>query len=254
MRHPEVRRDAIANTAAQSSAGRKRASFHSRRNFDAATRCGGNDCADFATIERDASECNATECNATECGASCSRAARQKNPIRNKLRSRTRTTRQLRRSIPRHSRRKIAPSEKTSAAKIPAEKIVPEKSNSEKLPTATPASEKLEEAPRKPAVAKTPAALTPKAAQVKQKIDDALAERNLTGKASVQGVGNTLMLTGKLRPTQHAALLNLLHDLPAGVKIVDNIGDDSSAPATTSCDCRDYIERHAAQEHRTPRL
>ena len=42
------------------------------------------------------------------------------------------------------------------------------------------------------------------------------------------------MLTGKLRPTQHAALLNLLHDVPAGVKIVDNIGDDSSSPAATS--------------------
>ena len=76
--------------------------------------------------------------------------------------------------------------------------------------------------------------LTAKAAQVKQTIDDALADRGLTGKASVQGVGNTLTITGKLRPQQHSALLNLLHDVPAGVRIVDNIGDDSSAPAATS--------------------
>jgi PEGA domain len=37
-----------------------------------------------------------------------------------------------------------------------------------------------------------------------------------------------------LRPGQHAALLNLLHDVPPGVKIVDNIGDDSSAPVASS--------------------
>jgi hypothetical protein len=84
------------------------------------------------------------------------------------------------------------------------------------------------------APAKAEPVLSAKAAQVKQKIDDALAARNLTGKASVQGVGNTLTITGKLRPGQHSALLNLLHDLPAGVKVVDNIGDDSTAAVAPS--------------------
>jgi serine/threonine protein kinase len=76
--------------------------------------------------------------------------------------------------------------------------------------------------------AKIEAVLSPKAAQIKQKIDDALADRGLTGKANVQGIGNALTLTGKLRPADHAALLKLLRDVPAGVHIVDNIGDDDS--------------------------
>ncbi|MBV9886049.1 MAG: PEGA domain-containing protein [Acidobacteria bacterium] len=116
------------------------------------------------------------------------------------------------------------------------EKVTPEKGTTEKVVTEKVASEKVpvnpEEAPRRqPAVVKTPLTLTPKAAQVKEKIEDALAKRNLTGKASVQGVGNTLTITGKLRPGQHAALLNLLHDVPAGVKIVDSISDADWASA-----------------------
>jgi serine/threonine-protein kinase len=108
-----------------------------------------------------------------------------------------------------------------------SEKVAPEKT-----PTAFAAVEKTDVAPvKKPVVAKTEPVLSAKAAQVKQKIEDALAERNLTGKASVQGVGNTLTITGKMRPGQHAALLNLLHDVPAGVKIVDSISDGDLAPA-----------------------
>jgi eukaryotic-like serine/threonine-protein kinase len=108
-----------------------------------------------------------------------------------------------------------------------SEKVAPEKT-----PTAVAAVEKTDVAPvKKPVVAKTEPVLSAKAAQVKQKIEDALAERNLTGKASVQGVGNTLTITGKMRPGQHAALLNLLHDVPAGVKIVDSISDGDLAPA-----------------------
>jgi serine/threonine protein kinase len=121
----------------------------------------------------------------------------------------------------------VATSEKTAAEKSDAEKV--SEKATDKIPTAVPASEKTEIAPPKK-VAPAKAELSPKAAQVKQKIDDALAARNLTGKASVQGVGNTLTISGKLRPGQHAALLNLLHDVPAGVKIVDSIGDDTSMP------------------------
>jgi serine/threonine protein kinase len=124
----------------------------------------------------------------------------------------------------------LAASEKVTPEKAAIGKVVTEKVASEKL-----AAEKTEETPRKKiAPAKAEPTLTAKATEVKQKIDDALAQRGLTGKAIVQGVGNTLMLTGKLRPGQHAALLNLLHDVPPGVKIVDNIGDDSSAPVAPS--------------------
>src|ERR1700722_14599635 len=124
----------------------------------------------------------------------------------------------------------LAASEKVTPEKAAIGKVVTEKVASEKL-----AAEKTEETPRKKiAPVKAEPALTAKATEVKQKIDEALAQRGLTGKASVQGVGNTLMLTGKLRPGQHAALLNLLHDVPSGVKIVATIGDDSSAPVAPS--------------------
>ncbi|HUE43053.1 MAG TPA: protein kinase [Candidatus Sulfotelmatobacter sp.] len=114
-----------------------------------------------------------------------------------------------------------------------SEKITPEKAVAEKAVEKVPV-ENTEGAPKRVAPVRPEPVLNPRAAQVKQKIDDALAQRGLTGKASVQGVGNTLTITGKLRPGQHAALLNLLHDVPAGVRIVDNIGDDGSAPAVPS--------------------
>jgi serine/threonine protein kinase len=124
---------------------------------------------------------------------------------------------------------KVAAPENVTSEKGTAEKVVTEKPASEKIPV------NAEETPRKqPAVAKTPLTLTPKAAQVKEKIEDAIAERNWSGKASVQGVGNTLTITGKLRPGQHAALLNLLHDVPAGVKIVDSISDTDVTPAPSA--------------------
>ena len=127
---------------------------------------------------------------------------------------------------------KVSP-EKSSTEKAPEKgsEKVSEKVSPEKSPTATPAAEKTELATPKKGPVKAEPVLSAKAAQVKQKIEDALAERGLTGKASVQGVGNTLTITGKMRPGQHAALLNLLHDLPQGIKIVDNISDTDSGPA-----------------------
>jgi len=70
--------------------------------------------------------------------------------------------------------------------------------------------------------------LNSKAAQFKQHIEEAIAERGLTGKAKVQGVGNTLILAGKLRPTEHGALLKLLRDAPAEIRVVDHIEYDDT--------------------------
>ena len=119
---------------------------------------------------------------------------------------------------------------KDSQAKQPTQIAAAEKAAPEK--TLDKAAERIELGSFKKIEPVKPApVLTAKAAQVKKTIDDALAERGLTGRASVQGVGNALTITGKLRPQQHSALLNLLHDVPAGVRIVDNIGDDGSVPA-----------------------
>ena len=74
--------------------------------------------------------------------------------------------------------------------------------------------------------------LSPKAAQFKQHIEEAIAERGLTSKAKVQGVGNTLILAGKLRPGEHGALLKLLRDAPPEVRVVDHIEYDDAPLAT----------------------
>jgi hypothetical protein len=70
--------------------------------------------------------------------------------------------------------------------------------------------------------------LNPRAAQFKQQIEQAIADRNLTGKAKVQGVNNTLILAGKLHPAEHGALLKLLRNAPAEVRVVDHIEYDDA--------------------------
>jgi hypothetical protein len=79
--------------------------------------------------------------------------------------------------------------------------------------------------------------LNPKAAQFKQHVEEVIAEHDLTGRARVQGVGNTLVLGGKLRPGEHAELLKLLRDAPTDVRVVDHIGyDDTPAAVAATAD------------------
>lgn len=70
---------------------------------------------------------------------------------------------------------------------------------------------------------------TPKAAEFKQQIEQEIADRGLTGKARIQGVGNTLILAGKLRPSEHGALLKFLRGAPTDLRVVDHIEYDDSA-------------------------
>jgi eukaryotic-like serine/threonine-protein kinase len=86
----------------------------------------------------------------------------------------------------------------------------------------------------KPAPKKLEPLLSSKAAEFKQRVEEAIAQRGLTGKAKVQGIGNTLILAGKLNPSDHGGLLKLLGSAPAGVRVVDHVEDDDSrviAPA-----------------------
>jgi hypothetical protein len=77
--------------------------------------------------------------------------------------------------------------------------------------------------------------LNPKTAQFKQHIEEVIAEHGLTGRARVQGVGTTLVLSGKLRPGEHGALLKLLRDAPVDVRVVDHIEyDDTPAAAAAA--------------------
>ena len=67
-----------------------------------------------------------------------------------------------------------------------------------------------------------------KAAQFKGRIEEAITEKGLTGRARVQGSGNTLTLSGKLRPTEHAGLLSLLRNAPSDVRVIDHIEYDDA--------------------------
>ena len=75
----------------------------------------------------------------------------------------------------------------------------------------------------KPAPRKTEPVVSAQAAEYKGRIEEAIAEKGLNGRAKVQATGNTLILAGKLRPAEHGALLKFLRDAPSSVRVVDHI-------------------------------
>jgi serine/threonine protein kinase len=95
----------------------------------------------------------------------------------------------------------------------------------------TPAEKKPVEAPvEKPTPKKSEPVVSAQAAEYKGRIEEAIAEKGLTGRAKVQAIGSTLILAGKLRPAEHGALLKFLRDAPASVRVVDHI-EYEDAPA-----------------------
>ena len=82
-----------------------------------------------------------------------------------------------------------------------------------------------------PAPKRSQPAVTSQAAEYKGRIEEAIAEKGLAGRAKVQAIGSTLVLSGKLRPAEHGSLLRFLRDAPASVKLVDHI-EYEDAPAT----------------------
>jgi serine/threonine-protein kinase len=77
--------------------------------------------------------------------------------------------------------------------------------------------------------------LTPRGAEYKGRIDEAISERGLSTRVKVQGVGSTLTVAGKLRPAEHGALLKFLRDAPSDVRIIDHIEyDDAPDPSTAT--------------------
>jgi serine/threonine-protein kinase len=103
-------------------------------------------------------------------------------------------------------------------------------------PTSNPSQPETEAKPavlktEKPAPKKTEPTLSTQAAEFKGRIEEAITEKGLTGRAKVQGTGNTLIIAGKLKPAEHGALLKFLRDAPAGVHVVDHIEyDDAPNP------------------------
>ena len=95
----------------------------------------------------------------------------------------------------------------------------------------------VDPAPEKTAPKKVENSLTPKAAEYKGRIEEAISEKGFAGRAKVQGTGNTLTLAGKLRPTEHGELLKFLRNAPASVHVIDHIEyDDTAASAAGGSD------------------
>jgi hypothetical protein len=104
--------------------------------------------------------------------------------------------------------------------------VNPEVAPPEKKPAAT-----VEE---KPVPKKTEPVISAQAAEYKGRIEEAISEKGLTGRAKVQAIGSTLVLSGKLRPAEHGALLKFLRDAPASVRLVDHIEyEDAPNPDKT---------------------
>jgi len=89
----------------------------------------------------------------------------------------------------------------------------------------------LEPVSEKTPVRKPENSLSPKAAEYKGRIEEAISERGLASRAKVQGTGNTLTLAGKLRPAEHGELLKFLRSAPAEVHVIDHIEYDDTPVA-----------------------
>jgi serine/threonine protein kinase len=80
-------------------------------------------------------------------------------------------------------------------------------------------------------------ALNPTAAEYKGRIEEAVSEKGMSARVKVQGSGNTLILAGRLRPTEHGELLKFMRGAPASVHIVDHIEyDDAPIPSVDNAD------------------
>ena len=73
--------------------------------------------------------------------------------------------------------------------------------------------------------------LSSKAAEYKGRVEEALSEKGLEGRAKIQGTGNTLTLSGKLRPAEHGDLLKFLRSAPPSVHVIDHIEYDDTSVA-----------------------
>ena len=111
-----------------------------------------------------------------------------------------------------------------------------EASEAEAAPNSVPVAEVTPKPPRieKSQLRNREPLLTPKAAEYKGRIDEAISERGLSSRVKVQGAGSTLTVAGKLRPAEHGALLKFLRDAPSDVRIIDHIEYDDAPDAAAS--------------------
>ena len=115
------------------------------------------------------------------------------------------------------------PAQKTAPA-VAKEKPAARQSSAPKLPepAATPAAAVVE----KPNPPQKPVALSPTLAadSLKSTLESELAGLSLADKVKMEVAGNTLTLSGQLTSREHSKLLALLHNVPGGVRVIDDIG------------------------------
>ena len=112
----------------------------------------------------------------------------------------------------------------TSAAE---ENLAPQQTLAPKAPSKTPEpSAAPAGSVEKPTPPQEPAGFsaTPAANSLKSTLGSELASLSLSDKVKMQVTGNTLTISGQLTPHEHSELLNHLHKVPAGVRVIDNIG------------------------------
>ncbi|HET6929582.1 MAG TPA: PEGA domain-containing protein [Candidatus Acidoferrum sp.] len=134
-----------------------------------------------------------------------------------------------------------------SANPVPAGTDQPNGSAASVGTTATPLSAKsdpvpmpvnvVEKKPNPPAASPELKTVTPAAATYKSQIEAALADRSMAGRVKVSATSNTIILTGKLRPSEHSSLLHFMRNAPASVRVVDEISyDDTPLPTSQNSD------------------
>jgi serine/threonine protein kinase len=85
----------------------------------------------------------------------------------------------------------------------------------------------------KVAPAKVEVFVSSKAAEYKGRIEEAISEHGLGGRAKVLATGNMLTLSGKLRPVEHGELLKFLRNAPVDVRVIDHVEYDDTPLANT---------------------
>ena len=127
-----------------------------------------------------------------------------------------------------------------SSAIVPAPASTPTLAplKSDPVPTPVNVVEKKSVAPALPSeVKKAEPVITTAAADYKNQIQAALAERSMAGRVKVSATSNTITLTGKLRPAEHSSLLHFMRNAPQNVHVVDEISyDDTPLPTFQNSD------------------
>jgi hypothetical protein len=116
--------------------------------------------------------------------------------------------------------------EQKTAPVTAEENPAPAKSSAAVAPGKLPESETAPLAAEKAIPHQKPAAptlATSAANSLKSTLAAQLEDSSLAGKVILQVTGNTLTLSGLLTPRDHSRVLTLLHNVPGGVRVIDNI-------------------------------